>query len=263
MLAFMRVQPPGIRIAIVRRACGFREIVSAVAGAIDGDAGTLRSKRNEFDRDDIGEAEYRRARYVDGAPVLKLGNHQDRCRLDDHFLPIFAQLVPWHIKYRARHVCGGAVTRRAGEIAGPRQGPTEISDAYRLVGARRSSAGRPRYIRKARTAAMITSPSASTTLIIRRAARTRFPPGSRGRQRDLFRSSLRCKEIATPRRRQRPLGWCCARRSNARTRAAQYPDFRDRRSADALARRFTTALLVYRKREPFDRAVSVSGPGIS
>ena len=37
-----------------------------------GDDGTLRSKRNEFDRDDIGEAEYRRARYVDGAPVLKL-----------------------------------------------------------------------------------------------------------------------------------------------------------------------------------------------
>ena len=134
MLAFMRVQPPVIRIAFVRRACGFREIVSAVGGsAIDSDAGTLRSKRNEFDRDDIGEAEYRRARYVDGAPVLKLGNHQDRRRLNDHFLPIFAQLIPGHIKYRARHVCGGAVTRRAGEIAGPRQGPTEISDAYRLV----------------------------------------------------------------------------------------------------------------------------------
>jgi len=141
MLAFMRVQPPVIRIAIVRRACGFREIVSAVGGsAIDSDAGTLRSKRNEFDRDDIGEAEYRRARYADGAPVLKLGNHQDRCRLDDRVLPIFAQLVPGHIKYRARHVCGGAVTRRAAEIAGPRQGPTEISDAYRLVGARRSGA---------------------------------------------------------------------------------------------------------------------------
>src|SRR5215469_7150003 len=77
MLAFMRVQPPVIRIAIVRRACGFREIVSAVAGsAIDGDARTLRSKRNEFDRDDVGEAEYRRALYVDGAPVLKLGNHR-------------------------------------------------------------------------------------------------------------------------------------------------------------------------------------------
>ena len=55
----------------------------------------------------------------------------------------------------------------------------------------------------------------------------------------------------------------CARRSNARTRAAQYPDFRGRRSADALERLFATALLVYRQYEPFDHAVSVGGPRIS
>jgi hypothetical protein len=60
MLAFMRVQPPIIRIAIFEALAVLSEIVSAVAGsAIDGDAGTLRSKRNEFDCDDVREAEYR------------------------------------------------------------------------------------------------------------------------------------------------------------------------------------------------------------
>ena len=98
------------------------EIVSAITrSAIDSEAGNLRPKRDELHCHNIGKAEYRRTLNVDRAPVLKLRNHQDRWRLGDHFLPIFAQLIPGHIKYRARHVCGGAVTRRAGEIAGPRK----------------------------------------------------------------------------------------------------------------------------------------------
>jgi len=121
------------------------EIVSAIArSAVDGDSGTLWSQRHELYRDNIGEAEYRRVLYIDGTPVLKLRNQGYRCYFGD-FLPIFAQLIPWHGEYRALHVCRGAVTRRAGKKAGPRQRPLEFGDAYHLV---RSEAilGRPAEI---------------------------------------------------------------------------------------------------------------------
>ena len=111
-----------------------REVISAVArSAINRDAGTLGCERHELNGDDIGKAEYRRVLYVDGAPVLKVRNHQDRRIFGDHFLPIFAELVPWHVEHRARQICGGTVIGRTGQKAGPRKRRPKLGYADNLI----------------------------------------------------------------------------------------------------------------------------------
>ena len=134
------------------------KIVSAVArAAVEGDARTVATERDEFYRDDVRETEHRGVSDISGSAVLRVLRHLDQTRLGgDHPAPCLAQIRPRHRENRARAGFADAtIARRAGEKAWLRQRRAQL---------RRS--------RPARPAAADPEPCCSCT----RAARGRAPP---------------------------------------------------------------------------------------